>query len=293
VAAPLTRAQQLALRRRLLAEAGKRRPARVVPPAQLPRPTAYTRALVDLANELDAEMRAALADEGLPVPRGDAADGDALPPFNKGDLLARLKRIAERVVKRRGGVLDEAIQAVGANVATLTKAQWAKQAKAVVGVDLSAVEPNLAPAMKRFRAENLDLITSMAKDKVERVKAILDDAPNARVETIRDRIMEEHGVTKRQAALIARDQVLSLNAQITQQRHEAAGVTRYVWRTSGDADVRPAHKALNGKTFSYDDPPIVDPRKGRREHPGQDYQCRCTAEPIIEGFDEEPAAPRA
>lgn len=147
--------------------------------------------------------------------------------------------------------------------------------------------------MRRFRAENLDLITSMAKDKVARVAKILDDAPNARVETIRDRILEEHGVTKRQAALIARDQVLSLNAQVTQARHEAAGVTRYVWRTSGDADVRPAHQVLDGKTFSYDDPPVVDPKKGRREHPGQDYQCRCTAEPIIEGFDEVAKADRA
>ncbi len=291
--APLTRAQQLALRRRLLAEAGKRRPARVVPTAQLPRPTQYTRALTAFAEELDAEIRAALADEGFPVPRADAQGDTPFPVFNKGDLVARLKRIAEQLVKRRGSVLNEAIGAVAANVASVSKAQWAKQAKAVVGVDLSAIEPNLAPLTERFRRENLDLITSLAKDKVARVKAILDDAPNARVETIRDRILEEHGVTKRQAALIARDQVLSLNAQVTQARHTAAGVTRYVWRTSGDADVRPAHRALNGKTFAYDDPPVVDPKKGRREHPGEDYQCRCTAEPVIEGLDDAPAPPRA
>lgn len=291
--APLTRAQQLALRRKLLAEAGKRRPARVVPPAQLPRPTQYTRALTAFAEELDAEIRAALADEGVPVPRADAQGDAPFPVFNKGDLAARLKRIAEQLVKRRGSALNEAIGAVAANVASVSKAQWAKQAKAVVGVDLSAIEPNLAPLTERFRRENLDLIASLAKDKVARVKAILDDAPNARVETIRDRILEEHGVTKRQAALIARDQVLSLNAQVTQARHTAAGVTRYVWRTSGDADVRPTHRALNGKTFAYDDPPVVDPKKGRREHPGEDYQCRCTAEPVIEGLGDAPTPPRA
>ena len=131
---------------------------------------------------------------------------------------------------------------------------------------------------------------------VERVARILDDAPNARVETIRDRILEEGEVTKRQAALIARDQVLSLNAQVAQARHEAAGITQYIWRTSGDGDVRPDHKALNGKAFSYDEPPVVNAsevRRGRaerREHPGQDYQCRCTAEPVIPGFDETPPA---
>jgi SPP1 gp7 family putative phage head morphogenesis protein len=210
--------------------------------------------------------------------------------------VAIARRLAEHVVKRRGSVLSTALDAVAANVGTASKAAWARQAKAAVGVDLSAIEPNLTPTMERFRRENLDLIVSMARDKVARVRAILDDAPNARVETIRDRILEEQGVTKRQAALIARDQVLSLNAQVAQARHEAAGITQYVWRTSGDGDVRPDHKALNGKVFSYDEPPVVNAsevRRGRaerREHPGQDYQCRCTAEPVIPGFDETPPA---
>ena len=288
-----TRAQ-LAQRRALVAAATKRHPPRAVPPAQLPRPTQYTRALVAVAAELNAEILAALADEGLPAPRVDAADGAA--PFDKGDLLARIRRLAERVVKRRGSAMSTEIDAVAANVGNVTKAEWSRQAKAAVGVDLSAVEPNLAPLTERFRRENLDLIVSMAKDKVARVKAILDDAPNARVETIRDRILEEGEVTKRQAALIARDQVLSLNGQVAQARHEAAGITQYVWRTSGDGDVRPDHKALNGKVFSYDEPPVVNAsevRRGRaerREHPGQDYQCRCTAEPVIPGFDETPPA---
>ena len=288
-----TRAQ-LAQRRALVAAATKRHPPRPVPAAPLPRPTVLTRALVQIAEELNAEIADALAAEGLP--RVDAADGAAPPPFSKGDLMARIRRLAERVVKRRGSVLSTALDAVAANVGTASKAAWARQAKAAMGVDLSQIEPNLTPTMERFRRENLDLIVSMAKDKVARVRAILDDAPNARVETIRDRILEEQGVTKRQAALIARDQVLSLNAQVAQARHEAAGITQYVWRTSGDGDVRPDHRALNGKVFSYDDPPVVNAsevRRGRaerREHPGTDYQCRCTAEPVIPGFDETPPA---
>ena len=255
-----------------------------MPPAQLPRPTAYTRALTSIAEELNREMHAALSDEGLPAPRADAGADGTVPPFNRADLLARLRRIAEAVVKRRGGFLDTAIQACAANVSSVSKAQWSKQAKAAVGIDLSQVEPNLTPTLTAFRRANLDLITSMAADKVERVKAILDEAPNARVETIRDRILEEGNVTKRQAALIARDQVLSLNAQVTEKRHAAAGVEKYTWRTSGDGDVRPAHRALNGKVFRYDDPPVQN-KKGERANPGQFYQCRCTAEPIIEWGD--------
>lgn len=280
-------AAQLAQRRALVAAATRRRLPRpaAMPRAQLPRPIAYTRALTDVAAELNDALAAALNDE-LGV-RVDAADGDAaVPPFNRAGLFARLQRLAAGVVKRRGSLIDRAIDACTESVASKSKAEWTRQAKAAVGIDLAAIEPNLAPVMSTFRRANLELITSMAKDKIERVKAILDDAPNARVETIRDRILEEGGVTKRQAALIARDQVLSLNAQVTQRRHAAAGVSKYIWRTSGDGDVRPAHRALDGKVFSYDDPPVVDAKKGRREHPGEDYQCRCTAEPVIEGFDE-------
>ena len=267
-------AAQLAARRRLVAAATKRHPPRPMPPAQLPRPTAYTRALTAIADELNQEIHEALADEGLPAPRADAADGDAsIPAFNREGLLARLRRIAEAVVKRRGGFLDTAIQACAANVSSVSRAEWSKQAKAAVGIDLAKIEPNLTPTINSFRRANLDLITSMARDKIERVKAILEDAPNARVETIRDRILEEGNVTRRQAALIARDQVLSLNAQVAEKRHAAAGVEKYTWRTSGDGDVRPAHRALNGKVFAYADPPVVDAKKGRRENPGQDYQC--------------------
>jgi SPP1 gp7 family putative phage head morphogenesis protein len=69
------------------------------------------------------------------------------------------------------------------------------------------------------------------------------------------------------------------------KRFLAAGITQYIWRTSGDEAVRPAHRALEGKTFRCDSPPVVDPATGKRAHPGEHDGCRCTAEPVIPGFD--------
>jgi len=80
--------------------------------------------------------------------------------------------------------------------------------------------------------------------------------------------------------------VLKLNAQITQVRHEAAGVTEFIWRTSKDERVRADHEILDGKRFRYDEPPIVDRRRGDRALPGVYFQCRCIAEPVIPGFDD-------
>ncbi len=52
--------------------------------------------------------------------------------------------------------------------------------------------------------------------------------------------------------------------------------THYIWRTRGDTKVRASHAANNGKVFAWDNPPPTG-------HPGEDYNCRCTAEPYY-GF---------
>lgn len=285
-------AAQLLARRRITQAAAKRRP-RKLPPAQQPTGAtlALTAPLLAIARDIDAAVNEALAAEGLDVLRTDAADGD-LPPINRRGLLARLSRLAARIVQRRGSFLDDTLQKVGDAVSAFSKSQWQAQAKAAMGVDLSVIEPNLAPAIKAFRQSHVDLIKTMTQSKVERVRAILEDAGSGtRVETIRNQLMEDEGVSKRQASLIARDQVLKLNSAVTEKRHEAAGITEYIWRTSGDASVRPEHRKLEGKRFKYGEPPVVA-KNGDRARPGEYFQCRCTMEPVIEGLDDEPVPPR-
>lgn len=48
----------------------------------------------------------------------------------------------------------------------------------------------------------------------------------------------------------------------------------YIWRTVGDKDVRDSHALRAGRQFSWDNPP-------EGGHPGEDYGCRCWAEPIV------------
>lgn len=49
--------------------------------------------------------------------------------------------------------------------------------------------------------------------------------------------------------------------------------THYIWRTRLDDKVRPSHAANDGKVFSWDSPPSTG-------HPGDDYNCRCWADPV-------------
>jgi SPP1 gp7 family putative phage head morphogenesis protein len=84
------------------------------------------------------------------------------------------------------------------------------------------------------------------------------------------------------AALIARDQTLKFNGALQQAHQVSNGITEFVWLTVGDGSVRDSHKELNGRTFSWANPPTVD---GQRATPGQPIQCRCQAVPKVALFD--------
>lgn len=104
-----------------------------------------------------------------------------------------------------------------------------------------------------------------------------------RFDTLVSRIEGRYGVSASKAEFLARNETALFTAQHRRQRFGDAGVRSYVWRTAGDAEVREAHKHLNGRTFEYSRPPVVDEATGRRANPGEDYNCRCSDEPVIEG----------
>ncbi len=60
---------------------------------------------------------------------------------------------------------------------------------------------------------------------------------------------------------------------------QARPTTHYIWRTRGDGKVRSSHAANNGRVFAWADPPPTG-------HPGEDYECRCRAEPYVEALSE-------
>lgn len=59
---------------------------------------------------------------------------------------------------------------------------------------------------------------------------------------------------------------------------EAHPTPYYIWRTRGDGKVRASHAANAGKIFSWENPPPTG-------NPGEDYNCRCWAEPYYGAVD--------
>ena len=161
----------------------------------------------------------------------------------------------------------------------------------VLGIDVAGQLPS--GLANDFVRRNVELIRTSGLGTVGEVKDLVIAGARAQVSyaDLSAQIQARYGVTEARANLIARDQVLKSNADLSRYRAQAAGVTRYEWSTSKDERVRGrpggkwpkgTHWDLEGTIHSWDNPPMVDERRGRREHPGRDYQCRCVAIPLVD-----------
>ncbi len=159
------------------------------------------------------------------------------------------------------------------------------------------VNPELSDRSKdrlaRDYTENMKLyIKKFSGEQVLRLRdAVEENAREGyRFDALIDTVKRRYNVTTRHAKFLARNETSIFMAKYHQERYGEAGVTHYIWSTSHDARVRPAlgtkdygdnHRRLDGRTFAFAKPPIVDTATGRRCNPGEDYNCRCVAIPIL------------
>lgn len=142
----------------------------------------------------------------------------------------------------------------------------------------------LAKRMRELEAIQVDLITSLPTEAAERIHALAQKAVvgGTRAGELAEEIARTGEVTEARALLIARTEVSRTSTAILQGRCEAIGATHYIWRTAEDGDVRPGHKEMEGKVCEWKRPPAVN-EGGRimHHHPGEIWNCRCWAEPVI------------
>lgn len=142
--------------------------------------------------------------------------------------------------------------------------------------------PGIGRKIDTFRKRNVRLIKSIGQEAVGRVAKKLREAEDKgwHRDRLRKEIQAVADVSRSKADLLARDQVLKLNGQITEERQTQAGIEEYQWSTSSDERVRPMHDDLDGTIQQWDDPPVTNDA-GDTNHPGGDYSCRCVAIPIL------------
>ena len=109
-------------------------------------------------------------------------------------------------------------------------------------------------------AEQVVLIKSLPLEAAERVHKLTTAglSDSRRASDVAKEILATGNVSVARARLIARTEVSRTAASFTQARAMFAGSEGYIWRSSGDGDVRPTHQAVNGKYFRWDSPPKTD-----------------------------------
>lgn len=247
----------------------KRRKRVPTPRAPRAQGVAYAGALRVLFSEWHRVVRAELAREGLRL------DAPIHIPGLRGRLRGLRAKVAEFFSEERIG--DTILRAA---VGTARFAQ--KEVSRVIGIPLGDVLPTTT--IERFRQENIGKIQGLAESELNRLGDVLDraSATGLRVEALASDIQRQFDVSESYATLLARDQTLKLNGQITQERQSQAGIVKYTWITSRDERVRDSHRELDGTEQLWAVPPVVDEKTGRRAHPGGDYNCRCTASPVLD-----------
>lgn len=157
-------------------------------------------------------------------------------------------------------------------------------------LDEVVISPKLSPEQVTRIAEeysqNMELdIVGWTQSKIKELRVMVEEKvmKGERYESIAKVIEESYGVSQSKAKFLARQETHLLTTKMKETRYERAGVYEYKWKCvagSHDHPVRPMHKMHDNKTFRFDNPPIVD-KKGNRKNPGEDYNCRCTAIPIV------------
>ncbi|HEV2540204.1 MAG TPA: phage minor head protein [Frateuria sp.] len=180
------------------------------------------------------------------------------------DSLSR--RIAERVLSHADAGLRAGVKGEGFTVKFTMTTDMQNAYQAVIG-------------------EQVGLIKSIAEQHLTEVEGLVmrSVARGRDLGTLTKELEARYGVTRRRAALIARDQNNKATSTLTAARQKALGITEGVWKHSlGGKHPRPAHLKASGTTFELAKGLFLD---GKWVMPGEEINCRCTWAPVIPGFD--------
>lgn len=208
------------------------------------------------------------------IVKGFSPDGSLK---NVAGLIAALREYAKTIEPWARSVADYML----ADVARRDKAMW-KRVSTEMGKELRR-EIDQAPVgaiLSSLQEQQVTLIKSLPLEAAERVHEMTLEGlvTSQRAREIAQKILATEDVSLAKATLIARTEVARAASNLVQARAAYAGSDGYIWRTSGDSDVRDSHAEMEGRYVRWSEPPTLDNLKG---HAGTLPNCRCFAEPVF------------
>ncbi len=193
------------------------------------------------------------------------------------DMLARYSALIQPWA-------EAATRRMHTEVAARNLAQWEKYARTMgVEIEREVRQAKTGEALRTALQQQVHLITRIPRDVADRVHELTVRGliEGTRGEDVQAMIMESvKNLAKWKATLIARTETARTASLYTQVRAQAIGSESYVWRSMHDERTRPTHRRLDGTVHRWDEPPLCD-LPDHYAHPGQIWNCRCYAEPIV------------
>lgn len=242
----------------------------------------YAKMLRGIIDGINAELKNRIADE-LKAEIAAREDG-----YRADDLSAVLRTIRSLATGNTPGL--SFVRNIGDSIRSAIDGNWQKAINQAIGVNVALPGTDMSANIDAWAEENTALITNLTQSYLSKITTAVNSGfrDGLSWREISKNIRAETGVAKRRADLIARDQVATMNMQVTKQRAADLEIKQFVWRTMEDQRVRgnpsglypkakPSHYARNGKTYNWS-----DGAGARDKFPGQAINCRCYAANVIE-----------
>lgn len=145
--------------------------------------------------------------------------------------------------------------------------------------------PVMKNALDAAITENINLIRSIPAQHLTQVETLVMQsvARGRDLGTLTDELVSRYGITRRRAALIARDQNNKATTTMQAARQQSLGITQGIWHHSHAGKTqRPSHVKADGQKFDISKGLYLD---GKWTMPGEEINCRCTWSPIIPGLE--------
>jgi len=205
------------------------------------------------------------------------------------DALRRaVKRLARRWFRRFDVMAIQLAEYFAQNIASRSSAQLKKILKDggwTVEFKMTAAMRDIVDAAVHANVQLIKSIPQQYLGQVEQV--VMQSVQTGRdLEYVSNELQGRLGVTKKRAALIARDQNNKVSAAISRARQIEIGIEQAVWVHSGAGkEPRPSHVEAGRDKVRYNvRDGWWDPHEHKNILPGELINCRCFGRAVVPGF---------
>jgi SPP1 gp7 family putative phage head morphogenesis protein len=160
----------------------------------------------------------------------------------------------------------------------------------LLAIEHSPEDPEIIDFTELYIQKNIDLVEALGKEYIDGVGEAAESTflSGGSMEELSETMLDftEGNIAK--AEFWARDQMGDAYAAYTETMNKRAGIENFIWRTVGDNHVRETHAELEDRIFTWEKGVLGLKllSKPGAKFPGEDYNCRCSAESTFDEAEE-------